>query len=141
MSDTGVWSNSDKVLHASAFVALSTRAVYSLTLETVGAASFASSRAASKGGSSFFEGTQYSNKVLQQMKGGPGEFHSFPDAVKAFEGSGTVRTVTGGDGIVRQMLEIPGSYQSAGGTWYEGVFQFMKEPNGIINHRLFVPGN
>jgi RHS repeat-associated protein len=98
-----------------------------------------SSFAAPGKGGSFFEGTQYSQKVLQQMEGGAGEFHSFPEAVKAFEGSGTVSPITGGDGVVRQMLEIPGSYQSASGSWYEGVFQFIKEPNGIINHRLFVP--
>jgi hypothetical protein len=37
-----------------------------------------------------------------------------------------------------QMLRIPGSYQSTGGTWYEGEFQFIKDSDGMINHRLFV---
>jgi len=37
------------------------------------------------------------------------------------------------------MMRIPGSYQSTGGTWYEGEFQFIKDSNGLINHRLFVP--
>jgi hypothetical protein len=93
--------------------------------------------ATSKGATSFFEGTQYTPKVLKQMAGEAGEFHSFPEAVRAFEGSGTVRAVTGGDGVTRSMLEIPGSYLSDGGTWYNGVFQFMKEANGDINHRFF----
>lgn len=57
--------------------------------------------AASKGATSFFDGIKYTSKGLEQMKGGPGEFHSFPEAVKAFEGSGTIRSVTGGDNVVR----------------------------------------
>ena len=84
---------------------------------------------------SFFEGTQYTQKVLTQMQGGVGEFHSFPESVTAFESAGSVRTITGGDGVVRQMLEIPGSYGAR-----DGVFQFIKEADGAINHRLFVPG-
>jgi hypothetical protein len=104
--------------------------------ETASGATLASESAASK---SFFDGTRYTDKVLTQMSKGPGEFHSFPESVAAFEKSGTIRSVTGGDGVTRQMLEIPGSYPSGGGTWKDGVFQFMKEPDGAINHRLFVP--
>jgi RHS repeat-associated protein len=95
--------------------------------------------AAEGGGTSFFEGTSYTEKVVEQMSRGAGEFHSFPEAVTAFETSGTVRTITGGDGVVRQMLEIPGSYVSSNGTWYDGVFQFIKDADNMINHRLFVP--
>ncbi len=69
------------------------------------------------------------------MKGGVGEFHSFHDSVTAFENAGAVKTTTGGDGVVAQMLEIPGSYSGR-----DGVFQFIKEADGAINHRLFVPG-
>ena len=83
---------------------------------------------------SFFEGTRYTPKVLKQMEGGAGEFHSFPRSVEAFENAGSVRTITGGDKVVREVLEIPGSY---GGR--DGVFQFIKNPDGTINHRLFVP--
>lgn len=61
---------------------------------------------------------------------------SFPEAVEAYESAGSTRAVTGGDGITRWMLEIPGSYKTAGGTWVDGVFQFMKEASGEINHRL-----
>jgi hypothetical protein len=53
---------------------------------------------------SFFEGTSYTAKVLRQMEGGVGEFHSFPESVTAFESAGTTRLVTGGDGVVREML-------------------------------------
>jgi hypothetical protein len=81
---------------------------------------------------SFFEGTTYSPKVLSQMK--IGDYHSFLESVRAFEDAGAVKSVTGGDGITREMLEIPGSFKSK-----EGVFQFMKESDGTINHRLFVP--
>ena len=103
-------------------------------------------RGAAAAESSFFQGARYSEKVLEQMRRGPGEFHSFPESVKAFEGAGTVRTITGGDGVARQMLEIPGSYATpgnvlnGGGVWRDGVFQFIKEADGTINHRLFVPG-
>lgn len=88
---------------------------------------------------SFFAGTRYSPKVLQQMRRGPGEFHSFPESVTAFENDGAIRTITGGDGIARQMLEIPGAYRAKSGTIFDGVFQFIKEADGTINHRLFVP--
>jgi RHS repeat-associated protein len=87
-----------------------------------------------QGVASFFEGTRYTDKVLQQMRAGAREFHSFPEAVTAFENAGSIRTVTGGDGVVREMLEIPGSYAGR-----DGVFQFMKEADGAINHRYFRP--
>ena len=35
---------------------------------------------------------------------------------------------------IRTKLSIPGSYKGK-----EGVFEFIKEPNGDINHRLFKP--
>jgi hypothetical protein len=76
----------------------------------------------------------YTEKVLAQMKGGAGDYHSFPELVKNYESLGTVKTITGGDGVVRDALEIPGSY---GGR--DSVFQFIKNPDGTINHRLFVP--
>ena len=85
-------------------------------------------------GEKFFEGAKYSNKVLQQMNKGVGEFHSFPELVTNSAGKGVVSTIRGGDGVARQMLEIPGAY---GGK--NGVFQFIKEADGTINHRLFVP--
>jgi RHS repeat-associated protein len=101
----------------------------------------AGARLAAETTPSFFEGASYTPKVLQQMEGGVGEFHSFPESVTAFESSGTVRTITGGDGVVRQVLDIPGSYAGNGGVSQDGVFQFIKNPDGTINHRLFVPNS
>jgi len=92
---------------------------------------------AAKTAPSFFEGASYTPKVLKQMQGKVGEFHSFPESVTAFESAGTVRSLTGGDKVVRQVLEIPGSYGSAG----NGVFRFIKNADGTINERLFVPNS
>jgi hypothetical protein len=87
---------------------------------------------AGKAGTSFFQGTKYTNKVLGQMKTEP--FHAFPESVTAFEKSGAISTIKGGDGITRQMLKIPGEY---GGK--KGFFEFIKEADGSINHRFFRP--
>ena len=81
---------------------------------------------------SFFSNTRYTNKVLGQMK--KGDAHSFPESVKSFESNGTISTIIGGDGVSRQMLKIPGKYKGK-----QGNFEFIKEPNGNINHRLFRP--
>ncbi len=78
----------------------------------------------------FFEGTKYTEKVKVQMKND--DFHSFPKSVKAFQGDGSVKKITGGDGVVREELKIPGEYRGR-----EGNFEFIKEPDGKINHRLF----
>lgn len=80
----------------------------------------------------FFAGTKYSPKVLNQMK--TGDFHSFPESVTAFQGNGTVSTIAGGDGVSRQALSIPGGYRGR-----EGAFEFIKEGDGTINHRIFEP--
>jgi RHS repeat-associated protein len=99
-----------------------------------GVAKTAEKEAAEAVTKSFFRGTQYSPKVLKQMKGGAGEFHSFPEIVKNYEVLGTVRKTKGGDGVVRDMLVIPGGY---GGK--NGNFEFIKELDGTINHRFFNP--
>ena len=72
------------------------------------------------------------------MQGGAGEFHSFPESVRAFESAGSVKPITGADGIAREMLEIPGSHPTSGGTWKDGIFQFINEIDGAINQRLSV---
>ncbi|MBQ0142607.1 MAG: hypothetical protein KBT06_07405 [Prevotellaceae bacterium] len=79
---------------------------------------------------SFFSNTKYTKKVQNQIKSG--DFHSFPSSVEAFESSGVVEIIQGGDGIIRSKLSIPGYYRGR-----KGVFEFIKEPNGYINHRLF----
>jgi filamentous hemagglutinin len=78
----------------------------------------------------FFAGTRYTQKVLAQMA--QEDMHGFPESVRAFECSGVVSKLTGGDGIVRDMLKIPGSYKGK-----DGFFEFIKEADGTINHRFF----
>jgi len=78
----------------------------------------------------FFAGTRYSRKVLSQIRNG--DFHSFPESVKAFQKYGRVRSIKGGDGVLRKQLEIPGSYKGR-----KGKFEFMKESDGEINHRFY----
>jgi filamentous hemagglutinin len=89
-----------------------------------------------KGGSAvaddFFAGTKYTDKVLGQIK--TGDLHGFPESVTTFQGAGQVTKITGGDGVVRDMLKIPGEYRGK-----QGIFEFIKESDGSINHRLFKP--
>ncbi len=82
--------------------------------------------------SSFFEGTTYSAKVEAQMASG--DFHGFPSSIDNLSGSGTVTEIVGGDGITRFKLEFPGEINGR-----SGVFEYIREPNGTINHRLFRP--
>ena len=42
--------------------------------------------------------------------------------------------IKGSYGITRQKLEIPRGYKGK-----EGIFEYIKEPNGNINHCLFKP--
>jgi len=78
----------------------------------------------------FFAGTRYTDKVIGQMK--QGDFHAFPESVTAFQDAGALSKLTGRDGLVRDMLKIPGEYRGK-----EGNFEFIKEADGSINHRLF----
>jgi hypothetical protein len=80
----------------------------------------------------FFKGTKYTDKVKMQMK--QGDFHSFPESVRGFQDAGRISKIKGGDGVVRHKLDIPGGYRGR-----EGRFEFIKEPDGKINHRLFQP--
>ncbi len=93
-------------------------------------------RGGAKGGSAaaddFFAGTKYTDKVLGQIK--IGDLHGFPESVTTFQGAGQITKITGGDGVVRDMLKIPGEYRGK-----HGVFEFIKESDGSINHRLFKP--
>ena len=60
------------------------------------------------------------------------DLHSFSDLVTNYAELGKVTSIRGGDGIVRQRLEIPGGYKGQ-----EGAFQFIKEADGLITHRFF----
>ena len=81
----------------------------------------------------FFDDTRLTQKVLDQMR--LGDYHAFPRVVENFAENGAVRTIRGGDGVARDMLEIFGSYRGR-----DGVFEFIRESDGLINHRLFRPG-
>lgn len=84
--------------------------------------------------SNFFDGASYTAKVKQQAASG--DYHAFPQSVDGFAQHGTVTRIVGGDGITRYKLEIKGSYRGKA-----GVFEYIKNPDGSINHRLFVPKN
>ncbi|MGC6390118.1 hypothetical protein ACMV8I_21100 [Ewingella sp. S1.OA.A_B6] len=81
---------------------------------------------------SFFDDAKYTDKVKQQASSG--DYHSFPESVDGHSGQGIVTEITGGDGIKRLKLEISGNYRGS-----EGVFEYIRNPDGSINHRLFVP--
>ena len=68
------------------------------------------------------------------MRQGSDYRHAFPEHVTAFQDAGTVTKITGGDGIVRDMLKIPGEYRGE-----TGCFEFIKEADGAIYHRYFNP--
>lgn len=63
-----------------------------------------------------------------------GDYHGFPQSADAFSGDGTVTPIVGGDGVTRWQLTILGSYNGR-----TGVFEYIRNPDGAINHRLFVP--
>ena len=86
---------------------------------------------AAKGAETFFEGAKYPTKVLQQMSKADDVLHSFPQSVDGFATKyGQWSTKAGADGKAYQWLEMRGSYGDKTGT-----FEFIKDANGIINHR------
>jgi|GEM_PF-6692655 len=88
---------------------------------------------AAKGGTTFFEGAKYSDKVLRQMNRADDLFHGFPKSVDGYATKfGQWSTKLGADGKPYQWLKMPGSY---GGK--TGVFEYTKDANGLINHRFF----
>jgi hypothetical protein len=80
----------------------------------------------------FFDGTQYTPKVLGQAA--LGDYHGFPESTDGFSGERSVTPIVGNDGVARWRLTIPGSYNGK-----SGVFEYIRNPDGTINHRLFVP--
>jgi len=87
---------------------------------------------AAKGGDDFFKGAKFTDKVKRQMR--QDDFHSFPRSVEGFQDAGKVTKFKGGDGVTREKLEISGGFEGK-----EGKFEFIKEPDGTINHRFFRP--
>lgn len=84
-------------------------------------------------GESFFDGAKYSTKVLSQMDKADDIFHAFPKSVDGYAAKfGQYSIKVGADGKVYQWLKLPGSYGSR-----SGVFEYIKDANGLINHRFF----
>ncbi|WBV22393.1 VENN motif pre-toxin domain-containing protein [Pantoea piersonii] len=77
---------------------------------------------------------QSASCVLMAVQASCGDFHSFPESADGYAEQGKILVIKGGDGVESLRLEITGSYRGK-----EGVFEYIREPNGAINHRLFVP--
>jgi hypothetical protein len=59
--------------------------------------------------------------------------HGFPKSIDGYATKfGQWSIKVGADGKVYQWLEMPGSYGGKTGT-----FEYIKDANGIINHRFF----
>lgn len=83
--------------------------------------------------SNFFKGAKYSTKVMKQMGKADDIAHAFPKSVDAFAAKyGQWSTRVGSDGKTYQWLTMKGSY---GGK--KGTFEFIKDADGVINHRYF----
>ncbi|WP_155757847.1 RHS repeat domain-containing protein [Acinetobacter beijerinckii] len=80
----------------------------------------------------FFQGARYTDKVKTQASSG--DYHSFPQAIDGFASIGKVSRLQGGDKLYRWKLEIPGAYRGK-----DGIFEYIRNHNGTINHRLFEP--
>lgn len=76
-------------------------------------------------------GTEYTDKVLRQMKGKDLD-HNFPSLVDKQAGAARVKKITGGDGIERTKVELPGSINGKNGN-----YSWIIEPNKKVNHRQF----
>lgn len=86
--------------------------------------------------SSFFEGATFTQKVIQQTSNAADIGHAFPKSVEGFSTQfGKWFNKVGNDGKMYEWLTMPGSYGGRTGT-----FEFIKDANGLINHRyLNVP--
>ena len=56
----------------------------------------------------------------------------FPELVNTQEGAGSITSFTGGDGVTYWKLEIPGMINGK-----TGIYTFIKDNKGRINHRFF----
>jgi RHS repeat-associated protein len=128
----------DNELDLYAYTGWSRRAVDARqTMEVSISAGEASVTLASRLARNPLAGARYTGKVRQQMrpglKTGRPDNHGFPLEVDNFAQHGKVSPLTGGDGIVRTKVELPGSYNGK-----DGHFEWIIENDGTINHRLFV---
>lgn len=90
-------------------------------------------RIAAKGGTTFFDGAKYSSKVLRQMSKTDDILHAFPKSVDGFANKfGQWTSKIGADGKPYQWLKLEGGFGGKTGT-----FEYIKDADGIINHRFF----
>lgn len=89
---------------------------------------------ASKMTRAFFQGAKYSSKVLRQMNKTDDLYHAFPKSVDGYAIKfGKSFSRGGADGNVYQWLRLEGTW---GGK--AGYFEYIKDANGVINHRMFI---
>ncbi|MFC1400437.1 MULTISPECIES: RHS repeat-associated core domain-containing protein [Streptacidiphilus] len=79
------------------------------------------------------EGTRYTGKVLRQAA--TGDYHGFPEIADTIPTMRNTTIESGGDGIPRMHVRLPGEYDGK-----QGFFHWIIEQNGNVNHRLFTPG-
>jgi len=80
-------------------------------------------------------GIEYTPEVLEQMANSSDLHHSFPSIIDDIASThGNVGQFAGSkDGVVRTVVELPGSINGK-----QGVYQWIIEPNGVtVNHRFF----
>ena len=84
--------------------------------------------------------TRYTKKVLAQMerslKTGQTDFHGFPRIVDNYAGLGKKELIQGGDGLIRMRVAVEGAYKGQ-----TGIFEWIIESNGSVNHRIFIPNS
>ena len=82
----------------------------------------------------FFENTKYTSKVNAQIQ--KDNYHGFPATIDELAKKyGKTTVFTGSkDGVPRLKLELEGNYNGRKGT-----FEYLRNHDGTINHRLFVP--
>ncbi len=77
------------------------------------------------------DGTTFTDKVKRQMNGKDTD-HNFPSLVDKKADTASVKKITGGDGVERTKVELPGSINGK-----DGNFSWIIEPDKTINHRQF----
>jgi len=77
-------------------------------------------------------GIRYTDKVIKQMNNAADLNHAFPSVIDTFVDINLRRPLKGGDGIIRNLIELPGSINNT-----PGIFEYIIEPNGMCNHRYF----
>jgi len=76
------------------------------------------------------QGTRYTEKVQEQIKSG--DDHGFPAQIDTLPTMRDTSMVSGGDGIPRLHVKLPGFVNGSKGT-----FHWIIERDGAINHRFF----